>query len=381
MYIYTVEFTKHYLNECQSYVIYQHFYYIFTQKLTAQVRKHTSLLRVFLVLIVLIGGVFVQLAKHDTIPRRLVTLASAWEMSTANRPNNSRPNTSSEHDCPYQQRRQQLVAACESLYPNSNLRPVRSGTHARQLIVDIQHRTAICLVPKVASTSLKTLLVNASTHPKAAGVNPKYYSQLSSIGLKAIKELKPSLADSVIGSRQFERFIMVRHPIDRLLSAYRDKMRLKPIYKPLQVGIMKYYKDAANTGSKPSLMQFVKFLTAKISSVPKSIRWFHDNLHWNTQSDMCSPCDINYDYILKYETLNEDIPIFLRRLYGERSKPLISTNKSTSDPSKTEKSWKALPNALRTKILHKYAADIRLFGYCNSDSFGNVCNNSDIKHD
>ncbi|XP_023332202.1 carbohydrate sulfotransferase 14 [Eurytemora carolleeae] len=129
-------------------------------------------------------------------------------------------------------------------------------------------------------------------------------------------------------------FLIVRHPFDRLLSAYRDKMERKNRYyynlygkeivrKYRERGIArfghKFYQRNMNNGApmvvpgrKGSEPTFWEFVTAIIE----------DELmddHWMPISDLCSFCrkGLNYNVIIKYENMAAEERYLLNRLNVE----------------------------------------------------------------
>lgn len=155
-----------------------------------------------------------------------------------------------------------------------------------------------------------------------------------------------------------------RHPLDRLFSAYRNKF-----LDPVNTAYLKHYGHMIVTNEavsplaphpkrpdglyKISFEQFVRF-------VLKAGPDFDD--HWRPQTRICHICDVQYTYLGKFETLQQDSNTIFRLL-----------NDTTKFPKQTEYSVKTtvmlaeyyakLPTKLMKGILKFYKNDFEAFGY------------------
>lgn len=100
----------------------------------------------------------------------------------------------------------------------------------------------------------------------------------------------------------------MRHPLERLLSAYRDKLEhmqnREYYYKRFGRRIVLKYRqsDNATTKLEPTFAEFLRFIVSE--------KYFDE--HWVPYYRTCNPCTIHYDYILKFETLNSDQDFFIQ---------------------------------------------------------------------
>ena len=100
--------------------------------------------------------------------------------------------------------------------------------------------------------------------------------------------------------RKLKGFMISRHPMDRLFSAFRDKIMRKTII----------VKNINGNKMKPT---FSKFLTFLAMNNPTGY-----NRHWKPNWVLCNPCLYHYDYILKMETFDRDSGSVLREVSQER---------------------------------------------------------------
>jgi len=158
------------------------------------------------------------------------------------------------------------------------------------------------------------------------------------------------------------KFVFVRHPLDRLLSAFRDKFRLVPAYM-LSYGrrIVRRYRanataESLERGHDVTLEEFVRF------TVDAGLRSRKD-VHWTSQYELCQPCAISYDFIGRYETLWTDGDYVLKRL-GINSDVSFPrwTKKRTSDQPYDSAFNSVTPEYMK-RLRQLYSRDYAFFGY------------------
>lgn len=127
----------------------------------------------------------------------------------------------------------------------------------------------------------------------------------------------------------YTKFLVVRHPLERLLSAFRNKLegngRPARVFKRVYgAKIIREYRrgpessrenttsvedlekeSAKTTGEDVRFSEFVSFLLDKEDLAIV-------NEHWRPYESLCHPCALSYDVIAKYESLEEDSEGFLR---------------------------------------------------------------------
>lgn len=161
-----------------------------------------------------------------------------------------------------------------------------------------------------------------------------------------------------------KRFLIVRHPLERLLSAYRDKLEhmqgREYYYKRFGRRIaLKYRQSGGNaTRLEPTFAEFLRFIAHE--------KYFDE--HWAPYYRTCEPCALNYDYILKVETLDRDQNFLIQDtklfnyLYEVRHpgniNPYGATTRKTLDQYIT-----GIPRSLLDQIYKIYENDYKLFNY------------------
>jgi chondroitin 4-sulfotransferase 11 len=163
--------------------------------------------------------------------------------------------------------------------------------------------------------------------------------------------------------KTYTKFIFVRHPFERLLSAYRNKLEQhyeSSKYFQRRYGryIVKQYRPNASQealikGDDVSFKEFSSFLTDKNAVF---------NEHWKPINDLCQPCLIKYDIIGKYETLQQDAEFVLRHI-GQSQIQFPKLPKPSSTMSRLQEYFGTLPRDMMQQLQNIYALDFDLFGY------------------
>ena len=251
------------------------------------------------------------------------------------------------------------------------------------LIVDATHKIIYCEIPKASSTNWKRTLIKLSNPEKYRDVknimairNPRKSQHYD---LKYLSDFSLEEQLKMLNSQNYFKFTFVRHPLDRLLSAYKDKaaedFRGKHGEK-----VFKFYSQSG---------QMDKFLKYDIESFHKFLQFVlaqgnnHDhnnsNLnqkigikerHWTPYSKLCHFCSIEYDFIGKLESVVQDAAYLLEfwkkdgrtsdKIDGKLMYPAVS---SMTDRKLVEKYFEGIDKETLSEIYSLFADDFELFDY------------------
>jgi len=211
--------------------------------------------------------------------------------------------------------------------------------------------------------------------------------QISSLFWKKIEKpanifLKHSDARDLVGMDGFDSFITVRHPFERLLSAYRDRFFAmdaskheleKEAFFRRRYGLDIIRKHRTKPppndsvyGTIPTFAEFVSYLVATEEA--------KYNIHWLPIHLLCRPCSLHYTIIAKTETIDRDSR-FIRKTLGhdeeEKKRALEKIHKtknaSTGDSENTILPSQRFFSLLRRKdvegLIQKYRIDLEMWGY------------------
>lgn len=163
-------------------------------------------------------------------------------------------------------------------------------------------------------------------------------------------------------------FIFVRHPFERLLSAYRNKF-LDPYNSVFQQRygkkILRLFRPDApieeiKAGRNVTFSEFVKYV------IHCSENHIKLDEHWEVMNKLCSPCSIKYNYIGKMTSLVEDAQQVLKELGVDNDVEFPANSKD-----KYKKNIKDLIREYYSTITDKhldklydiYKDDFELFSY------------------
>ncbi|XP_034230799.1 carbohydrate sulfotransferase 11 [Thrips palmi] len=233
------------------------------------------------------------------------------------------------------------------------------------IIVDQKHQLLYCYVPKVACTNWKrTLLYLSGTSNVTRSLDiPADFVHRTGVFPKLANF---TIEDATHMLRTYTTFLIVRHPFERLLSAYRNKLEQQyssSKYFQTRFGrhiVKTYRKNPSNHsllhGDDVTFSEFVTYLTTE--SGPEG----EYNEHWKPIHQLCAPCALRYDIIGKYETLYEDADYLLHQL-GESPSAFPRFARPSNTTATLGKYFGSLTVDLLRKIYSVYEIDFRLFGY------------------
>lgn len=256
-----------------------------------------------------------------------------------------------------EERKRQVLAYCKKTRARA-----LQAKDLNHFIVDSKHRLVYCYIPKVACSKWKKIMA------KLVGLTGK------SVHKQKFNFLSyHSKADIRYILQNYYKFLFVREPFERLLSAYRNKLTNQTdIYKLYASKIKQSVRVRLGANETSSALhgefKFEDFISYLIDT--HSIRGKIDE-HWNHYDNLCHPCEIDFDFIGKYETLSEDAPFVLREAGVDHlvSFPPIrytSTRNSLGDY------YSKVPREDIMRVKKLYRRDLEMFGYNAKNSLGSI---------
>ena len=243
-----------------------------------------------------------------------------------------------------------------------------------QLFVDDNYKMIMCSVPKAATSNwqrvFNSLKFNGTKKPEEF---TGYRTHRIATRFTEIIEGKPNPAyelEKRINDPEYTVFINVRHPLTRLISAWRDKfdMRAKSFqYWQKKFGnyIKNQFEKEKYLEAKPSTHYISK--EAFVDYVASVSAARHDH-HWISFNRFCKPCSIRYDYVAHAETSAEDADYILRKAKVDGIVKL--PGQYSSSPTLNRKTSLLYQNVSRKTIetlYNVYKLDFDMFNYTIDD--------------
>lgn len=164
--------------------------------------------------------------------------------------------------------------------------------------------------------------------------------------------------------------MFARHPYERILSAYRNKLEESYVdYFRTRFGteIIKKFrtnpaKDSLEKGHDVKFLEFLQYISSlNVDDWKKTF-----NEHWRPVFDLCFPCHVNYDFVGKYETLESDANYILEKTGVSRyvkfpDRVLSYKKQPTKDVMQSY--YRNISTHLHRKLFEVYKEDFTFFEY------------------
>ncbi|XP_012630596.2 carbohydrate sulfotransferase 8 [Microcebus murinus] len=215
-----------------------------------------------------------------------------------------------------QRERKRLMQEACAKYRASSSRRAVTPRHVSRIFVEDRHRVLYCEVPKAGCSNWKrVLMVLAGLASSAADIqhNTVHYGG-------ALRRLDTFDRQGILHRLgTYTKMLFVREPFERLVSAFRDKFEHPNSYYHPVFGkaILARYRanasrEALRTGAGVRFPEFVQYLLDVHRPVGMDI-------HWDHVSRLCSPCLIDYDFVGKFESMEDDANFFLSLIRAPRN--------------------------------------------------------------
>lgn len=284
-----------------------------------------------------------------------------------------------------QQRRLQTMAiACNRHNNKAKLRrdPRTERRYLMHVLVDDVHKVMYCIIPKVGSSNWLRVFIALKMDPVVQPQPIKYNDVHARHGYKHLRAYKGTERDYRL--RTYTKFLFVRNPYERLLSAFKCSLGQAPerlgekyriLYGTFKRFLVDHYRNNAsnlnlNTTDQNinvTFGEFVSYLTDPRTLVADPFSINTDgviNPHWAPVQELCNPCEVQYDVIGKHETMAADVEYVLKRMRVDRIVKFPSYGHTANKTRSLMKDYYDQVNDKQlSKIRDLYEMDFRLFGY------------------
>ena len=250
----------------------------------------------------------------------------------------------------FEQRQKRVKTFCD-LKQNQNFWYQNEAEH---LFVLKERNLVWCPIYKAGSSTWMNLMIDLSTKSKEVKTQIKREKFVWITKIQG-RKVAPELTQMGWKFWQFQNwvkneneisFMVVRHPFDRLVSAFRDKLeRIPPQNGHLyfneygQEIVKKFRSEYLEKFGNKSLNKanhFGAILPVKyrdsiyLPTFWEFIQWLlkskksRENEHWAPMTDYCFICSINYDYFIKFENYAQEGIEFMQRSHLDTFLPDLS---------------------------------------------------------
>ena len=232
------------------------------------------------------------------------------------------------------ERIQEVCQKLKNITEKANALPV---IQPHNFWVDEKHNLTYCMQPKVGSTTWKELFYSLMPSNEKKRLRRKQGSLLThrDIGAYFMDNLITYLNKSEIYTKHKHanlinavntfKFSFVRHPFERLVSAYINKHKkfLRQI-KKFKGNISQSLSETIQCFKKtPSFRTFVDYVISEHDNYwDKAWPNIPLNQHWISLERKCWYCDVTYDVIGRMETFSDDVKYIICKNNLENTLPL-----------------------------------------------------------
>uniref|UniRef100_UPI00398F561E carbohydrate sulfotransferase 14 n=1 Tax=Pristiophorus japonicus TaxID=55135 RepID=UPI00398F561E len=228
-------------------------------------------------------------------------------------------------------------------------------TLLKHILVNDEYKFLYCYVPKVACSNWKRVIkvLNGALDNVHVQIKMDHKNDLVFLSDLKNSEIKYRL-------KYYYKFMFVRDPMERMLSAYRNKFgEIEAYQRKYGMEIVRKYRK--NVGqSKGDDVTFTEFLQYLVDEDVETM-----NEHWMPIYNLCQPCAVTYDYIGSYERLHSDAGYVLQSV-GAPHTVEFPHRQAWYKPITRESLHYylcKLPQGLLNELLPKYILDFSLYAY------------------
>lgn len=264
-----------------------------------------------------------------------------------------------EREKVYRERRERVNEVCRQL-GLAGINTAVKHSALKRLFWLMSHRFIMCFNAKVGTSTWASLMLERARPD---------HKVPQMVHVPAYKFLKPPYKrdspEALQMMKEFGKIMTVRHPFTRIVSAYVDKMTGTE-YEKLRRRIVEKYRTATNSSRSPNIPTFQEFARYLVDVIPlnphpKEVKFM--DRHWKPFYLNCAPCNIDYDLILKLETINEDTMYVSQRYHLGIKEVALKHHKSSNSTNTTLTFFKTLPQHITQALYQRFRVDFLMFNY------------------
>ncbi|KAL6424416.1 hypothetical protein ACFW04_009886 [Cataglyphis niger] len=244
----------------------------------------------------------------------------------------------------------------------------------RHFLYNAKHRSLYCWIRKVASTSFTKLFSDMSNRQ----VSHNFYKEVDFLSLKNLRDLQYLATNNTVF-----KLLIVRHPFQRLVSSYRDRIEDNSRYTAqswlyarqiLYLSRPELFRPNVTGGN---ILQRIFLANKRLKIVPsfrEFLEWLlkqppdYDDDHWAQYYTHCAVCDTSYNFILKLDEYTfGEVNYVLSKLKLDKSKiylpRLQRSYAGITNFDVTCKYFHNLTIDIILRLYERYKVDFEMYNY------------------
>ncbi|XP_011866783.1 PREDICTED: carbohydrate sulfotransferase 11-like isoform X2 [Vollenhovia emeryi] len=244
----------------------------------------------------------------------------------------------------------------------------------RHFLYNAKHKSLYCWIRKVASTSFTKLFSDMSNR----GVEHNFYKEVDILSLGRLEDLQYFANNNTVF-----KLLVVRHPFQRLVSSYRDRIEDNSKYTAqswlyareiLRLSRPELFSFNASGGN---ILQRLFLVDRRLKVVPsfrEFLEWLlkqpsdRNDVHWAPYHTHCAVCNVRYNFILKLDEYTfGEVNYILSKLRLDKDKTYLPrlqrarTGATNSDI--TCKYFHDLTTDMVLRLYNRYKMDFEMYNY------------------
>ena len=262
---------------------------------------------------------------------------------------------------------------CSKFNPYHSVHLYAYGNH---VLLDTTHHVLFCFLPKVGCTNLKLIFFVSQGLIPRSELN-KTRDSVNQARLMSVTR-RHNLHHSPVNKSfsDYFKYIMIRHPLEKLASAYRSKIqrynltgnfRDTPHYNWARFAIYKevhpelFYKWQRKGAKEPIHITFSDFITYWLNPTEPDFKY---DDHFMSFLQICHPCRTRFDFYGNFRHFNRDAQVLVDKI-GASSSDLrqgyYSDDSSSSTDQKMNLYYSTLSEAQKRAVLNKMALELEFY--------------------
>ncbi|XP_011054418.1 PREDICTED: carbohydrate sulfotransferase 11-like [Acromyrmex echinatior] len=252
---------------------------------------------------------------------------------------------------------------------------LRTPLIKRHFLYNAEHKSLYCWIRKVASTSFTKLFSDMSNRQVDSR---DLYKEVDFLSPESLKDLQQSANNNTIF-----KLLIVRHPFQRLISSYRDRIEDNSKYSAqswlyarqiLQLSRPELFRFNASGGN---ILQRIFLADRRLKVVPsfrEFLEWLlkqppnHDDVHWAQYDTHCAVCNVRYNFVLKLDeyTFGEINYILTKLKLDKNNIYLPRLQRTRTGITNFDVACKYFRNVTTNMVLRlykRYKIDFKMYNY------------------